>query len=256
MRLFSFMRLYATIIRYMNDAQNENKQKNTDIDLFLLTAHDISTSLTATRWAIETLQDGDRGPLTKEQQEILSEVQRQNKQSIDTIHTMMKSIKDGAAHESSISKVSIEEILKDAIESTRIEASRHGVTFNYNSNSNIPLIDADKQALLIVFRALLKNAVQYGSEGTPIIITVQEKESTVSIDVKNEGLGISEEEKPHIFQRFFRGEETEKKEGGFGVGLYGAKKIITEHNGDISFISDKGHGATFTVTLPIAKVSK
>lgn len=236
----------------MNDISNEDTQKSTALDLFLLTAHDISTSLTATRWAIEALQDGDRGPLTKEQQEILSEVQRQNKQSIDIIHTMMKSIKDGATHESSISKVSIEEILKDGVESTTIEASRHRITFIYQPNGSIPLITGDKQALLMVFRALLKNAVQYGTEGTTITITVEEKESTVSIDVKNEGIGISEEEKPYIFQRFFRGEESEKKEGGFGIGLYGAKKIITEHNGNISFTSDKGHGATFTVTLPVA----
>lgn len=98
---------------------------------------------------------------------------------------------------------------------------------------------------------ILDNAVKYSPEGSRIFIAVREFEMFVCLEIKDEGMGIGEDEIPKIFGRFYRGKAV-KNEEGVGIGLYLSRQIIEAEGGYIKVISKPGKGSRFQVFLPKA----
>lgn len=96
---------------------------------------------------------------------------------------------------------------------------------------------------------IIDNALKYTPTGGSVTVTVSEYEMFARIDISDTGIGISEDEIPKIFQRFYRSPEVRDKNG-VGIGLYLARKSITEQNGYIKVSSEKGKGSVFSVFLP------
>lgn len=99
-----------------------------------------------------------------------------------------------------------------------------------------------------VITNLLTNALRYGN-GKPVWISLETSETEVSFCVRDEGIGIPEEARSTIFDRFARATSTSKAEG-LGLGLYISKEIVLAHGGEIWVESELGHGSTFHVKLP------
>ena len=95
---------------------------------------------------------------------------------------------------------------------------------------------------------IIDNAIKYTDEGS-IDIRVSDYEMFVRVDIKDTGMGISEDEQPKVFARFYRSLEARDKEG-VGIGLYLARQIVTGEGGYINISSRKGEGTTFSVFLP------
>lgn len=98
---------------------------------------------------------------------------------------------------------------------------------------------------------ILDNAVKYSPEGSTVSIAVREFEMFVCLEIRDEGLGIGEDEIPRIFGRFYRGKAV-KNEEGVGIGLYLSRQIIEAESGYIKVISKPGKGSRFQVFLPKA----
>lgn len=96
---------------------------------------------------------------------------------------------------------------------------------------------------------ILDNAIKYSNEGSRIHIQVKEYELFVCMEIKDEGMGIEEEEIPLVFQRFYRGRKV-KDEEGVGIGLYLTRQIIEGQKGYIKISSKKKTGSVFSVYLP------
>lgn len=96
---------------------------------------------------------------------------------------------------------------------------------------------------------ILDNAVKYSPEGSRITVEVREYEYYVCINVTDEGIGIREEEKAQIFERFYRSSRVQQKEG-IGIGLYLARAILQKENGFIKVTSGKKKGSCFGLYLP------
>ena len=104
-----------------------------------------------------------------------------------------------------------------------------------------------KQVLIIV----LDNAIKYSGEQKKIAITSSEHEGKYKIDVKDNGYGISQEDLPFIFDRFYRVDKARSRaKGGTGLGLSIAKDILNKYGGDISAESMLGVGTTITIVIP------
>ena len=97
---------------------------------------------------------------------------------------------------------------------------------------------------------LLTNAIKYSMPGGFITITLK-KEQEIRVSVTDSGVGISEDNQKHLFQRFFRAEAGRKSLTSTGLGLYLCKQVIEAHNGSISCQSERGKGATFEFVLPL-----
>jgi len=108
-------------------------------------------------------------------------------------------------------------------------------------------------ALLDLLVILLDNAVKYSPKKSQVILESEKIDKQILISVKDEGVGISEKDLPHIFDRFYRSDNARQKsgEGGYGLGLSIAKKIVDLHHGTIAVESKLGKGSKFIIRLPI-----
>lgn len=96
---------------------------------------------------------------------------------------------------------------------------------------------------------LISNAIKYGSENEPIIVSLKQDDKTATVSVHNEGNEISADEKAILFQQFRR-TRTSKNKSGWGIGLTVVKGMVDAHKGTIDVFSEKGKGTTFTFTIP------
>lgn len=114
-------------------------------------------------------------------------------------------------------------------------------------------ICGDRSLLKQLLYILTDNAVKYTAENGRIEISAAAEAENIKITVKDNGLGISEEDRRHIFERFYRAEKSRNRnKGGLGLGLSLAEIIVRHHGGTISVESAEGKGSRFTVILPKA----
>lgn len=127
------------------------------------------------------------------------------------------------------------------------KAEKKNITISLEEKSNIK-INQDKNWLSEAIFNVLENAIKYTERGGRINITLSSYEVFSRIDIEDNGIGISEEEFPKIFSRFYRGTNSYEVEG-IGIGLYLTREIITKHNGYIK-VSSNEEGSKFSIFLP------
>ena len=95
---------------------------------------------------------------------------------------------------------------------------------------------------------IIDNAIKYSPAGSTVTVSIIPYEMYVAVSVKDEGIGVSEEESTRIFERFYRGDKVSDKEG-VGLGLYLAREILQKENGYIKVKSESGKGSEFIMYL-------
>lgn len=140
----------------------------------------------------------------------------------------------------------IEELAKPYIEMAELEDKQITLNLQYNEEANL-----DSNKIYQVMVILLDNAIKYTEKGDNIEISTFSKDGKCVIEVKDTGIGISEEAIKHIFDRFYREDKARNREtGGSGLGLSIADVIIKAHNGTIKASHNKPKGTIFTIRLP------
>jgi len=111
---------------------------------------------------------------------------------------------------------------------------------------------ADKSAMVSIMVNLLENAIKYSPQDKEIEVALKAGSEEVSLKVADKGIGIPDNLKNKIFQKFYRaGNEDTRKTKGTGLGLYIIKQLVVAHNGKISVLDNHPKGAIFTVRLPL-----
>jgi len=141
-------------------------------------------------------------------------------------------------------------LVQDAINANTDLALFKNIIINFEHPSEEVYIEADKDSLYQVINALLNNAVHFTDELGRVKVVVNNFVREVEIIVSDTGIGISEEDQPYIFQRFFRVSRRLSDIASIGVGLVFVKQIIDLHKGLITVQSEPGSGTTFLVKLP------
>ena len=113
---------------------------------------------------------------------------------------------------------------------------------------DLPKVHADSTRLQRVFVNLISNALKHTKDGT-VLIKAEAGDETVTVTVKDTGCGISPEDLPHIWERYYKGKHSET---GTGLGLFIVRFIVESHGGTINVESEQGKGTAFTFTLPVA----
>jgi len=139
-------------------------------------------------------------------------------------------------------------LVNEIISDVRLLAKNKMITIAGNGSDKI-LIKGDEYQLRRALLNIIDNAVKYTGKGGNITINIVERETLVRIAVTDSGIGISPENIPLIFNRFFRTDKSRASEG-YGLGLSISKSIIEAHNGTISIESNPGQGTTVNIDLP------
>ncbi len=123
--------------------------------------------------------------------------------------------------------------------------------------SSHPLVEGNETALTELVSVLIDNALKYSPSGSPVNVTISSSNKQLAFTVKNTGPGIDAEILPHIFDRFYRADNSRTKQDnkGYGLGLSLAKKIVELHNGELSVTSTPGKSTIFKVMLPTIQKS-
>jgi len=148
--------------------------------------------------------------------------------------------------------LAVDEAVEKAVVAARPRAQARQVSLSSKCPKNLPPVDADPQRIGQVLRNLLDNAMTHTPPGGKIEITAGSMEHGVEIRIRDEGSGITPEDLPFIFERFYRADKSRARAtGGAGLGLAIVKQVIEAHGGTIRVESTAGRGTTFFITLPI-----
>ena len=129
------------------------------------------------------------------------------------------------------------------------------ISLIYDKNYSKPIyVFADEERILQVLTNLLVNSLKYGIDGGRTEVSLVRNDDKVLIRVSDDGIGVSKEHLPRLFERFYRVDATRsRKKGGSGLGLSIVKHIIEAHSENISVESEVGKGTTFSFTLEYFK---
>jgi len=142
-------------------------------------------------------------------------------------------------------------LVKDCIAAIEAPAQKKHITIEKKLPDKIPSLVADKDLLKVALINILGNAVKYTPENRTITFALTEQDNTIIFDVIDTGYGISEEDLPHVFDKFYRSAETNVAEQtGSGLGLAITLEIIHLHSGEVEVQSDLGKGTHFTIMIP------
>lgn len=146
--------------------------------------------------------------------------------------------------------ISLLEIIEDSLKKVIPLARKKHITINVEQLTDA-LFWGERQSLIRLFIILLDNAIKYSAPKSKITITSQLLNQQIVIQVRDQGIGISQKDIPYIFERFYRVDKSRSQTNGYGLGLSIAKEIIHTHKGSIFLKSKLGAGTTFTLNLPL-----
>ena len=222
-----------------------------------ISAHQLRTPLSAIKWTIRMLLDGDVGKLTDEQTEFLKKAYQSNERMVNLINDLLNvtRIEEGR-YLYNPEELDMIELIEKTIIPLKEIAERKNLKFEFLKPKEKEIkVRVDKEKISLAISNLVDNAINYTKEGKiSIQFEYDSKDKQVKFSVKDTGIGISEEQQKRLFSKFFRGINAIKAETeGTGLGLFIAKNIIEAHGGRIWFESEEGKGTTFYFTLPLKK---
>jgi len=211
-------------------------------------SHELRTPLTALKSMLEVgLRDKNMD--VKEARKLMTE----SIEETDNLKKLSDSLLELAREDKqkiNFEKIKVAEIVSGAIKKVSMGAKNKKIKIISSVNGTIVKGNKDKLSELLVI--LLDNAIKYSPEKSKGKISAKKGKNQSIIKVIDQGQGIAEKDLPHVFERFFRSDNarTRQNEGGYGLGLAIAKKIVDEHNGKILVSSIVNKGSEFKIILP------
>lgn len=217
-----------------------------------IAAHQLRTPLSAIKWVIKMVLDGDAGELNDEQEKLLFKGYQSNERIIQLVNDMLNVSRiDEGRFGYSFASESIEETLQIYIDAVENLMAEKKIQFVLKKPDKIPHVYIDKQKMGLAIQNLIENAVKYTPEYGRIEVGVEAGEKFLKIRVKDNGVGIPKKDQEKLFSKFFRAENVLRMQTeGSGLGLFIVKNIIKKHGGEISFTSNEGVGTEFVFTIP------
>ena len=211
-------------------------------------AHELRTPLTSIKNYIEAFQDG----VLPADQENLSSIHEE----IDRLVDLSSDLKDLNVAEIgglqlNVEPVDIKHLLEKIIRSLYPLIQEKELILNWDAPEEFVTTSGDEHLLTRLFYNLIHNAYRYSNPGGQVTVELTQTSISTNIKIKNTGMGISEDDLPLIFERFYRADKSRTREtGGTGIGLALVRQVTNLHQGTITVQSKVGHETEFIVQLP------
>jgi PAS domain S-box-containing protein len=244
--------VFGTMV-ILHDVTREKIIEKTKTEFVSISAHQMRTPLSAIKWTLRMLLDGDLGPITEEQKNFLEKIYKSNEKMIALINDLLNvsRIEEGRFlyHLSPIDFVSV---IESTINFYQKEIREKNLTVLFQKPTfKIPTIIGDQEKIQLAIQNLLENSIKFTKPGGEIVISLKPSKNGIEFSIKDNGVGIPKKEQWRVFDKFFRGSNIMRMETeGTGLGLFITKNIIEAHGGKIWFESEEGKGTTFYFTLP------
>ncbi|MBQ8806945.1 MAG: response regulator [Bacteroidaceae bacterium] len=230
--------------------RNKRLMAEDKVKFFIQTAHEIRTPLTLIKAPLEEIS----------RNEILSERGDQNIQTAlksandllilsgDLLNLERQKIKENKLH---LTHTNLTMYLQELIIPFQLYARTKKLDLVFNSTTN-GKVWIDRSRLDSIMQNLINNALKYTNSGGSITVNANISENYWSVSISDTGIGIPKEEEKKLATIFYRSTNAEISEiKGSGMGLYLVKRLVEEHMGNMTFVSEKDKGTTFTLTFPI-----
>ena len=242
------------LIIVLQDITHEHKLDNIRKEFVANVSHELKTPITTIKSYTETLLDGD---LDRDlSQKFLSVIDSECDRMTRLVRDLLQlSNLDYKKTKWKMVDISLEDALKDSLMKLDLSFKEKDQKVTVDIEENLPEITVDKDGIEQVILNILSNANKYTESNGQIDIRCYRDGENVVLTIKDNGIGISEEDQKRIFERFYRVEKGRSRElGGTGLGLSIAKEILEAHNGNLSLCSKLDKGTEISIELPINKV--
>jgi two-component system phosphate regulon sensor histidine kinase PhoR len=240
----SFVLLYKTMMRQQRLAELKN-------EFISNITHELKTPIATVGVAIEALKNFNAIDDPRRTTEYLDISQNELQRLNLLVDKVLKlSMFEKKEIELKYEETSLKDIVTEVMTSMRLQIEKYRATVSLDIKGS-SVIQADRLHLLSVVFNLLDNALKYGRDETMINIVLEEHEDSVKMSIADNGIGIPEEYKEKVFEKFFRiphGDTHNAK--GYGLGLSYVAHVIKKHKGSIHVQPGIGQGATFVIILP------
>ncbi|MDB5237458.1 MAG: Two-component system, NarL family, sensor histidine kinase BarA [Parcubacteria group bacterium] len=247
----------TSVLTASMDKVEQSHQKDAEIsrvksDFISTAAHQLRTPLTGIRWALEALQ---KEQLTQDQQALVKSAVDKSHDLVAIVGTLLdiSSIESGK-YKYNFAPMDVAQLVAEVGNDFTQLATQRKVSLLYSPSTDpLPQVRADRDRIKWILNNLIENAIRYTPAGGSITVSTNRGAKQVQVRVRDTGIGIPEQERGNIFERFFRaGNAITKENQGNGLGLYIARTIATDHGGDLDFqANSEGPGTTFILSFPI-----
>jgi signal transduction histidine kinase len=213
-------------------------------------SHDLKTPLARIQGMADVIR-GEQGSLNDTQRVALDTISKSSEELTEFIGSILSLSRiESKEMKLQLRSRDVNQILRDCLRKVEYLASKKNIEIHLELE---PLFSfkVDQDLLKTVFTNLLENAIKYSPENTKILLSTEEVEGEVIIQIADQGRGIPPEDIPHIFERFYRARNSRVNTAGNGLGLYLAKYFVELHHGRVEVESMLDKGSTFTVRLPM-----
>jgi two-component system OmpR family sensor kinase len=247
---FTFKQLVDRIQIQMENLKQADTMRR---ELVANVSHDLRTPLATLQGYIETLllknerlSDKDR----KHHLEIAIQHCQRLSNLVDELFELAKL--DSREIQIRCEPFNISELAHDVVQKFNLSAQERQISIQIDHNQHLPFANADIAMIERVIENLLDNALRHTSAGGSIRLSFSTQNGDISVCVRDTGCGISEEDLPHIFDRFYHRDRTQEGKAGYsGLGLAITKRILELHGKTILVESKVGTGTAFTFFLPV-----
>ena len=235
--------IYRTILMKRRIEEDANKAK---LQFFTNISHELRTPLTLIADPVNYIIHDDN--LNSQQRSMLQIVQRNVLVLTQLVSEILdfRKVQNGKM-ELRLSDFNLAESMKQWIKLFSVSAQKKHIAISMDAPDTI-MLRADQDKIERICYNLLSNALKYTSEGGEITLTAKEENGRVMISVADNGCGISSDELPYIFDRFYQAKNAGR---GTGIGLAIVKAFTELHHGEVSATSIEGKGSTFTIHIPV-----
>ena len=215
-------------------------------------SHELRTPLTVLQGELESMAQS-RSNLPSEIRETIGSALEETQRLTKIVENLLaiSRLEAGEAR-NQLERLDFAELARSTADQMRLLADEKHIHLDCDGSERVE-VEADPARLKQVVVNLLDNAIKYTPEKGKVSVSVTRQDSRAVLEVADSGIGISTNDLPHIFDRFYRADKARSRQmGGTGLGLSIVRSICLAHNGQVRVASTEGQGSVFRVELPLA----
>lgn len=243
-----------TALAYIfRDITREVEAEQMKADFHSMIAHDLRSPMSVIQGYVSLMASGKTGAINPTQTEFLESVNRKIVEMTALLNDFLDINKiDAGFVNLKCDEMNLSELMAGVVADLMPMADSSGISVEVDQPTSPVLVHADSLRVTQILRNLLSNAIKYNVEGGWIRLALAAAGGWATVEIRDGGIGMSEDELRVLFQPYTRG-SSQRRIKGVGLGVVIVKKLVESHGGTVRVTSEPGHGSTFVFTLPLAR---